>query len=84
MFKIVLILTNIDPSKRGSTKHLEGSNRSKYKPVFKVEMCNLIFMVLVYHVVLYICNSKEFKFNLSQQLIFNNILLFFIIVKCQL
>ena len=68
----------------GSTKHGEGSNLSRCKSFFKVEMCNLIFMVLVYHVVLYICNSKKFKFNLSQQVIFNNILLFFIIVTCQL
>ena len=61
----------------GSTKHWEGSNLSRCKSFFKVEMCNLICMVLVYliYAVLYICNSKKFKFNLSQQVIFNNILL---------
>ena len=38
------------------------------------EMCNPMLTVLVYliYIVLYICNSKQFKFNLSQHVIFNN------------
>ena len=56
----VSLILYVDPFKRGSTKHQEGSNLSRCKPFFRVEMCNLIFMVLVYviYVILYICNSK--------------------------
>ena len=54
------VTISIDPFKRGSIKHPEGSNLSRCKPFFRVEMCNLIFMVLVdlIYVILYICNSK--------------------------
>ena len=67
----------MDLSKRRSTKYREGSKFSRCKPFFRVkcwEICNPIFMVLAYliYVVLYICNSKSFKFKLSPHVIFNN------------